>query len=637
MKRRTRLIWAALATLPLVLLVLWVSLPAQGSPGVPQPPVVVFTENFENTATPATAVFLNTYTGAPPQSMTYTAHAAWINGPLCNGLIGSFNSTQGATGCSASVYNTYIRPVARALGNAFGGGDDNQVMADVTAGTTNAATPNATFQTVSAVPLPSANRFIAFSIDVGVTSCAAPADPLLRFFLVDGATQISVNTAAINPCTAPGGVVVAGGNGGIRIGSFATDGAILFAGNAVGIKLTNDQTGGSGNDYSVDNIRLLDATPQLDKSFTDALVAVGDSTTLTFTITNTSELAAKPGWSFMDVLPAALTVANPALAATTCSSGIINAPAGGSSIQVTGSLLTGQTSCTASVRVTSAQAGTYTNGPANITQIVGLDAPGSDDVEFIGTPGIALIKTGSGPDPLIVGSTLNYSFLVTNTGGSILSNVVVTDALPGLSPISCPGTTLVAGANMTCTASYQITQADVDTGRLLNTATVTANPILGPPVSDSSSAAFPPLQAPGVSLQKTGSGPTPLTVGSTVTYTFFVANLGNVTLSNVAVADALPGLSAISCPGTTLAPAADMTCTASYTVTQANVNAGVIQNTASVSAAPPNAPVVSDQDSDTLQVAAPVPAVPITVLILLIGLLGALAMWRLQRSYTTRQ
>ena len=68
--------------------------------------------------------------------------------------------------------------------------------------------------------------------------------------------------------------------------------------------------------------------------------------------------------------------------------------------------------------------------------------------------------------------------------------------------------------------------------------------------------------------------------GDTVTYSFVVTNTGNVTVTDVAVTDTFtapagPELT-VSCPVTTLAPAASTTCTASYTVTQADVDNGSI-------------------------------------------------------------
>jgi hypothetical protein len=55
----------------------------------------------------------------------------------------------------------------------------------------------------------------------------------------------------------------------------------------------NVNGGGGGNDHGFDNITILDVTPQLDKSFSPSVVGVGQPSTLTFTVTNTDELASK--------------------------------------------------------------------------------------------------------------------------------------------------------------------------------------------------------------------------------------------------------------------------------------------------------------------------------------------------------
>ncbi|MFN8191650.1 MAG: hypothetical protein U0R78_14640 [Nocardioidaceae bacterium] len=66
--------------------------------------------------------------------------------------------------------------------------------------------------------------------------------------------------------------------------------------------------------------------------------------------------------------------------------------------------------------------------------------------------------------------------------------------------------------------------------------------------------------------------------GDTILYSFVITNTGNVTLTLVGVTDAKVG--PVTCPVTTLAPGASTTCTKSYTLTQADVDAGVVNNTA---------------------------------------------------------
>ena len=88
--------------------------------------------------------------------------------------------------------------------------------------------------------------------------------------------------------------------------------------------------------------------------------------------------------------------------------------------------------------------------------------------------------------------------------------------------------------------------------------------------------------------------------GTPITYSYMVTNTGNVTLTSVTVTDPMPGLSAVTCPDPTLAPAASETCTATYTTTQADVDAGGITNTGTATGTPPSGPDVTASDSVTV-------------------------------------
>jgi hypothetical protein len=82
-----------------------------------------------------------------------------------------------------------------------------------------------------------------------------------------------------------------------------------------------------------------------------------------------------------------------------------------------------------------------------------------------------------------------------------------------------------------------------------------------------------------------------------------------VTLTGVKVNDLLPGLSAVGCPSATLNPGKDMTCTATYVTTAADLRAGSVANTATVTGNPPTgSPIVSGPS--TVVIAAPAPVHP---------------------------
>ena len=70
-------------------------------------------------------------------------------------------------------------------------------------------------------------------------------------------------------------------------------------------------------------------------------------------------------------------------------------------------------------------------------------------------------------------------------------------------------------------------------------------------------------------------------VGETIAWEFDLTNTGNVTLTDLVVTDPLAG--AVTCPTDPLSPGTTVTCTADvkYVITAADVDAGVVVNTAS--------------------------------------------------------
>ena len=190
---------------------------------------------------------------------------------------------------------------------------------------------------------------------------------------------------------------------------------------------------------------------------------------------------------------------------------------------------------------------------------------------------------------------MNYTYLVTNSGNVSLTSVGVTDLLPGVSPVTCPISTLAPGASETCAATYTTTQADVDRGSITNTGTASGTPPSGPLVTAQSTVILPAAQVPAIGLAKSADVTSISAPGEVVTYTYEVTNSGNVTLTSVTVADPMQGLSAIDCKGVTaLAPGASVVCTATYTTTQADVDRGSVTNTGTANGSPPTGSAVSD-------------------------------------------
>ena len=223
-------------------------------------------------------------------------------------------------------------------------------------------------------------------------------------------------------------------------------------------------------------------------------------------------------------------------------------------------------------------------------------------------PGITLQKSVA-EKTLTVGETLHYSFLVTNTGNVTLAPVTINDTEftgHGTRPVvTCPAgaASLAPAASVTCTATYTVTQADVDAGSVSNTATASGKtPASQAITSAPSSTTITAIQSPAITVVKSASPTAFSAAGQTIHYSFDVTNSGNVTLTSVKVHDTgLPGLSAISCPHHTLAAGASQTCTATYVTTAADVDAGSVTNHATAHGDPPSGrPVVSAPSEATI-------------------------------------
>jgi uncharacterized repeat protein (TIGR01451 family) len=515
-----------------------------------QAPSVVFDESFEN-GVGATPVILTAYTGATGQS--YTAAPSWLTG--CNGAVLEFNSpnaSQAASGCAQLLNYSGVRQLAYALG-VHGGivpPGTNHAVTAYTEG--NPGANLVEFQTVGQVPLPTSSRFLTFQVAAAAVNCPPQASaPLYQFSLISGATATPVG-GVINACTSTTTVnVPAVGNRPAtvaRVGTYTSNGSVLFTGMSVGIRMVNANGSGAGNDAAFDNVRILDATPRLGKSFSPAALNAGGTSRLTFTITNTSELAAKNGWSLTDTLPAGLVVKNPANASTTCGSGQVTAAAGGGAVAVSGNLAAGQASCTAAVDVTAAAAGTYANGPGNVTD-TGLDPPPATSVRFLAAD-LAIVKSAS-PATITPGEDVTYTLAVTNDGPDPAVDMRVSDPLPsGLTFVSASPECSAVGADVTCAVgslaagasrTFTITAsvASSVTGRVTNTATVGSDTTDPDPGDNRSTASVPSEGVADLSIAKSASTSTVGRNGQ-VLYTLVIANDGPSDATGVTVTDTPP-------------------------------------------------------------------------------------------------
>lgn len=506
---------------------------APGNAGTPGAPTPIYVEDFENA--PRQNLGVRDYVSAAGQS--YSASDFWASRSECNGFVTSLATPTNSTDCTMfdfgnearrlSFQNT-VRQMVSAI-SALNGRDPQANSGLAELANSKAPSGEAVFQTMGRVPLSAANRFVTFSVNAAATTCGRTQANLEFFAVNDAGREIPLTTSPLNPCKqgkvlAPNTAI---NTGPIYGATLFSQSSVLLNGSSLGVILRNatNSTDGNGNDFAIDDIKILDVTPQLDKSFSPASVPVGGVSTLTLTVTNTSDLAEKQGWQFTDTLPTGLVVANTPNLGGTCRADV-SAAAGKSVIDVKdGTLSAKEASCTITVDVTSdSPRGSnpspvvYQNCAANISNQVGIDNPGCASVEFYSTPKLEIEKTSDAGQNAQVGQKVTYDVQLTNTGTADFTNdspaklsddlsrvlddarwnndatVTFSAGSTGAAP-TLTGTTLnwsgALRAGETATFTYSVTLTDAGDGSVLNTACVPTELSAGEDNCASTHAAIP--------------------------------------------------------------------------------------------------------------------------------------------------
>lgn len=179
----------------------------------------------------------------------------------------------------------------------------------------------------------------------------------------------------------------------------------------------------------------------------------------------------------------------------------------------------------------------------NIATVTGYDAPVAgnpitatdsatvfiDAPELVPAISISKLTNGVETPTVLAGSTVIWTYLVTNTGNAPLTGISVVDNMEAL--VSCPETSLAVAGQMTCSAS-----GTAIIGNYSNIGTASGSYETQTVTASDSSGYFG--ANPKISILK---GPkTQLVIeGDTATFTIAVTNTGNVDLTNISVLDAL--------------------------------------------------------------------------------------------------
>ena len=324
---------------------------------------------------------------------------------------------------------------------------------------------------------------------------------------------------------APGQSITCDGAGVAQLGAYSNIGTVT----ATYLTTTVSDTDTSSYFGAAPSMTLDKRTNGSD----NPLIAVGDTVTWTYQVTNTGNVAIDE-----------LTVVDNQGVAVTCPKTTL---AIGESITCTGTGV--------------AVAGPYENKGTGRANFQGTVVSAEDDSQYFGVlAALSLNKTTNGSDSstIITLTPIQWQYLVENTGNVSLANIAVVDD-QGLT-VTCPQTSLDPGGSMTCTAS-----GEAGEGWYYNKGTVTGNSDSFTATASDESSYFG--AKPLLSLKKftNGAEAPDIQVGDPINWTYLVTNTGNVPVSQISVDDDQGVV--VTCPKTVLAVGEAMTCTGSGTAT----------------------------------------------------------------------
>ena len=237
--------------------------------------------------------------------------------------------------------------------------------------------------------------------------------------------------------------------------------------------------------------------PTLVKAFGAASIAIGQSTSLTFTVGNPPAGTPLTNIIFFDSLPSGMVVANPTGLVNNCGGSINNVSAGATVISMSGVNLAPGASCTWKVDVAAFSAGAKDNTTTAVTSnesAAGGTASASLTVQLPSPP---TLSKAFGAASIAIGQSTSLTFTVGNPNATFttLTNIIFFDSLPsgmvvanptglvnncggsinnvsaGDSVISMSGVNLAPGASCT----WKVDVAAISAGAKNNTTSATTS------------------------------------------------------------------------------------------------------------------------------------------------------------------
>jgi hypothetical protein len=334
--------------------------------------------------------------------------------------------------------------------------------------------------------------------------------------------------------------------------------------------VSGDLTHSLGNSGSASDDLTVDPTlPGFSKSFAPDAVLLGETSTITFTLTNDVDFDVAV--DFTDNLPAGLVVANPANAATDCLDATLVANPGAGSITFEGTV-PAEGSCTVTVDVLATGVGEKVNRTSDLTSELG--SSGRAVAVLTVTTEELLLSKEFVDDPAVPGGTATLEFTVRNLsrfdaasnisfsddldatlGGLVATGLPVAgvcgpgSSLSGTSVVTLTGGNLAPNGACTFQVSLQV-PAGAAVGSYPDTTSevtgdVGGRPVVGAPASDVLEVAALPLITKDI-VETAVTGGDLLTLDFTITNTSSTDTAEDVVFSDVI--EFIPGATVDSLP-----------------------------------------------------------------------------------------
>ncbi len=321
-----------------------------------------------------------------------------------------------------------------------------------------------------------ANGFIIASPPAASTNCNVSSTPVIT--AVAGAQSISMTGGSMNAGTAgvPWICTIQVNVQGKGIPASYTN--TISTAN-VSAK-TPDNTTINSTQNATGTLTIANLSIEVVKGFNPLTVFGGSSSTLSVQLTNPNS-GELDGISFIDNMPAGMTIANPPnLSAGTCNVAPTGT-AGSGSFSFSGGILAGNATCTMTLSATMNVNGNLTNTiyGADVSTTNGATTTQNASASLTNLPGASISKFFT-PNSIAAGSSSTLTITIQNTGNTPLTGMGLIDNLPGTLPSGliiasspAPATTCNATSTPTLTATAGTQQIQLANGSLAGTSTCT--------------------------------------------------------------------------------------------------------------------------------------------------------------------